>query len=244
MTPFRALAFLVTSAVFISTSPAVSGNAFQDVWGVATDPLKLEKSASELSQSLERTMAQLGALESQANYDLEQRLEQIRSIVHDALNGTRDIVADATKRMLALEAQVNADAIKLIYRAQCAAEVVLMDQLQRSFAQLIANLKRADPSVTILGARVISLDISDVKIDYPDQAYLSTEATVLAALKKSVNDGSKAYEILSAYQNLERAARFTRCYYIDQAAETRWVQKVNELERLSLPWVRVVQPTM
>jgi hypothetical protein len=244
MTPLRTLAFLVISALVVSTAPAFSGNLFQDVWGVATDPLKLEKSSSELSQSLERTLGQLSALEGQANYDLQQRLEQIRSIVHDALNGTQGIIADATKRMLALEARINADAIRLIYRAQCAAEVVLMDQLQRSFVQLISNLKKADPSVTILGIRVINLDVSDIKIDYPDQAYLSTEATVFASLRNSVTDGSKAYDILSAYQNLERAARFTRCYYIDQALETRWVQKVNELERLSLPWVLVVQPTM
>jgi hypothetical protein len=244
VTSFRTLVLLIILTLVASASPAISRNVFQDAWGVVTDPFKLEKSSSELSQSLERTLAQLGVLESKTDYDVQQRLEQIRSIVHDALDGAHALVADATKRMLALEAQINADAIRLIYRAQCAVEVVLMDQFQRSFVQLISNLKKADPSITILGVRIINLDVSDIKIDYPDQAYISTKAAILAALQKSVRDDSKAYNILSAYQNLERAASFTRCYYIDQALETRWVQEVNELERLSLPWVLVVQPTM
>ena len=244
MNSFRTLGFLAISLLLASASPAICGNIFQDAWGVVTDPFKLGKASSELSQSLERTMAQLSILESQTNYDVQQRLEQIRSIVRDALDGTQAIIDDATTRMLALEAQINADAIKLIYRAQCATEVVLNDQLQRSFAQLISNLKKANPGVTILGIRVIDLDVSDIKIDYPDQAYISTRAAVLDSLKKTVTDKSKAYDILSSYQNLERAARFTRCYYIDQSLDTRWVAEVNELERLSLPWVLAVQPAM
>jgi hypothetical protein len=236
--------FATVAIVSILTFSAVAGNVLEDAYAVVTDPLKLGKASSELSASLERTLNQLNALESKTTYDVQQRLEQIRSILHDAIDGTQAIIADATKRMLELEASINADAIKLIYRAQCATEVVLLDQAQRSFIQLISDLKKADPGVTILGIRVLDLKVNDVKIDYPDQAYISTKKAVLDALGKAVSDKSKAYEILSAYQNLERAAVFTRCYYIDQALNTRWVEEANELERLSLPWVIVVKPTM
>jgi hypothetical protein len=238
---------MVTVVLFLSMPISVSATtALQDVWGIATDPLKLGKASSELSASLERTMAQLAILESQTNYDVRERLEQIRRILKDVVIDAQSTVAEATRGMFALEAAINADAIKLIYAAQCATEVALMDQFQRSFAQLITNLKKADPSVTILGVRILSLNTNDVQIDQPDQAYISAKTIVFNNLNddKKVNDDSKAYDILSAYQNLERAARFTRCHYINQRLETRWVEEVNELERLSLPWVTIVSPTM
>jgi hypothetical protein len=235
---------LVVSALLGSNSLGISGNVFQDAWGIASDPIGLQRASSELSASGERTLIQLRALGAQTNYDVQQRLEQVRAIVQDAISGTRETIEIATTRMHALEAAINADAIKLIYRAQCASEVVLMNQFQRAFAQLIANLKKADPSIRILGITVVDLTAGDIKIDNPDDAYISTKSAVFDTLKREVSDKSKAYRILSAYQNLEVAAKFTRCHYIDQALEKRWVEEVNELERLSLPWVLVVTPTM
>jgi hypothetical protein len=232
---------VLISALIISNSSGMCGNAFQDVWGIFIDPLKLGK----LSDSAERSLIQLRALEGQGNYDVQQRLEQIRSIVQDAIGGTQQVIDDATARMLALEGIINVDAIKLIYRAQCATEVVLRDQLQRAFAQLIANLKKADPSVKILGIIPIGeVTVNEIKIEDPDKAFYSTKDAVLESLKKEVNENSKAWLILSAYENLEASAKFTRCYYMDQGSDRDWVSEVNEVERLSLPWVLVVKPQM
>jgi hypothetical protein len=238
------LALVAISVYVASISPGLSANFFQDAWGVVTDPLKLRQASSTLSDSLERSLIQLGALEATGNYDAQQRLEQIRSILHDVIGGTDNTISLATNNMLELESSINADAIKLIYRAQCASEVVLMNQFQRSFAQLMANLQKADPSIRLGGIRIIDLTANNITIDDPDQAYISTKSAVIAKLQKDVTDNSKAYEILSAYQNLEMAAKFTRCYYLDQALDKRFVQEVNELERQSLPWVMVVTPTM
>jgi hypothetical protein len=145
--------------------------------------------------------------------------------------------------MLALEGAINADAVRLIYRAQCASRVAL-DDLQRSFAGLIANLKRADLAVQVLGVRVLDLGANNIVIDDPDQAYWSTKADALAKLEREISDNSKAYQILSTYQNLERAAKYAQCFYLDQALERRFVGEVNDLERLSFPWVVTVTPTM
>jgi hypothetical protein len=238
------LAVVALSSYVASSSPGLSGNFFQDAWGVITDPLKLQQSSSTLSDSLQRSLIQLSTLEAQGNYDAQQRLEQIRSIVQDVIGGTAVTISLETAKMLELEAAINADAVKLIYRAECASEVVVMNQLQRGFAQLMANLQKADPSIRLVGIRVIDLTANNIVIDDPDQAYISTKSTLLAQLQKDVADDSKAYEILSAYQNLEMAAKFTRCYYLDQALEKRFVEEVNELERLSLPWVLIVTPTM
>lgn len=232
MRPIRAIA-LMTFVLLASMSSATAAN----LWDVVTDPVGIVRGSSTLAASLERTLAQLTALEGRIDYDVQQRLEQIRSILNDTIE-------NAEKAMLALERQINADAIRLLYRAKCFTEVALMDQFQRSFSQLIANIKKANPAISILGIRIINLDVGEIKIDFPDQAYISTKEALIGALREKKNNDFSAYTILSTYQNLERAASFTRCHYIDQALDTRWVQEVNELERLSLPWIQVVEPSM
>jgi hypothetical protein len=107
------LAAAASSVLLASFAPSLAGNFFEDAWGVVTDPLKLGKASSVLAESLQRPLIQLQALEAQGNYDVQQRLEQIRSILHDAIGGTQDTIALATKNMLALEGQINADAVSL-----------------------------------------------------------------------------------------------------------------------------------
>jgi ribosomal protein S6 len=72
---------------------------------------------------------QLGALEGKADDDVKHRLEQMRSILQEALDGVQADIDDATGKMLALEAQINQDAIYFLDAAECATDVVLNDQL-------------------------------------------------------------------------------------------------------------------
>jgi hypothetical protein len=117
-----------------------------------------------------------------------------------------------------------------------------MDTAQKSFAGLISTLSKADPSIVILGIKIIDLKTNNVEISYPDQAYISTKAAALSELEKTTSDASPAYDILSVYQNLEIAAKYNRCYYRGQVNETVWAEEANEMERISMPWVSVVQP--
>ena len=215
----------------------------QDAWGFATDPIGLDRSSKTLSDSIQRTLIQLQALEGVVNYDVQQRLEQIRSIIRDAINGTQAIIDDATSKMLTLEAQINSDAINLLYQVECLTNTVLNDQLQQAFSNFISNLKKADPSITIFGYHLVGVSLDQVKIDDFNVAYVSTKSIVLTALNKQINDQSSAYRILFAYQSLEKAAMSARCAYARQPSSAIWfTQEVNDWERLSRPWVSVVRP--
>lgn len=210
---------------------------------VLNDPLGLRGTSRELSEGVERALAQLNALEKSANKHVEERLEQIRSIVKDALKGGQEAIDKAVVEMNRLETQINKDAIEFLYRAQCLAEKGLMDQAQRAFSTFIENFIKADPKIVLFGIKIVSASAEPIVITDPDKAYFSTKAAVIARLNKDTSDNSLAYDMLSAYQNLERGAMFTRCHYLGQSLDVKFVREVNELERLSKPWVTVVDPT-
>lgn len=236
------LSFLFTSQPFAANPPAAAG-FFQDMYGVVTDPLKLKATSSKISDSAERILLQLEALRGRTDYDIQQRLEQLRSILQDVIDGTDKVISNAITKISALEQDIYADAIRLIYRAQCAA-VDVMDQFHRSFAQMVAEIRKANPGINIAGIRIANVKLNEVVIENPDQAYRSSKAAIFASLSVKVSDNSTAYDILSAYQNLARAAKFTRCHYLDLALEKRWVEEANDMERLSMPWTTIVQPEM
>jgi hypothetical protein len=85
---------LAGSALVLSSHPS-SSNFFGDLWGIATDPLKLGRASGEFSNSLQRTLIQLEELERHGNYDVKERLEQIRSIVRDVIAGSQETIAVA-----------------------------------------------------------------------------------------------------------------------------------------------------
>lgn len=216
-------------------------NFFQDVWGVVTDPLKLQKSSSTLSDSVERSLIELKALEGTTNGHVQERLDQIRSIVNSAIGGTNDAIASAISQMNQLERQINDDAVNIIYRGQCVIEVGTMDQIQRMYADFIANLRESEPGISIFGIKIISISAKKVDVTDPDKAFFSLKEAVLKRLRSDIKDDTSAYDILSAYQNLARLARLTRCHYIDLPLAAVMTREVNDLNRLSLPWTQVVQ---
>jgi hypothetical protein len=214
-----------------------------DALEITFDLLGVSSASRELSEAADRTMRQLSELEGKANYDVKERLEQLRGIVQQAIAGGQATIDKAVAAMNQLENQVNKDAIDLLYRTRCLAEIALMDQAQRSFAMFISNLIRANPGVKILGINVVNISVEPVTITDPDIAYISTKSAVLEKLK-DIKEDTPAYSILSAYQNLERGAISARCIYLGQGLDVRWVKEVNELERLSAPWITVVEPSM
>jgi hypothetical protein len=201
-----------------------------------SDPIGLKK----MSDSAERIMIQLQQLEGIANAHVRERLEQVRSILRDAINGSQEVIAKATQSMLDVEKQVNSDAANLLYNVKCVTDVTLLNTAPRSFAELISTLKKADPGIKIFGIKIVNLGTNDVQILKPDEAYGSTKKEALRKLEKDVTDSSKANDIFSTYQNLELSAKFTACSYKGQAAEQDYIQDANEFERRSIPWRTVV----
>ena len=221
----RALPLLFLAAIFVVVcQQPCDANVFGDLWGVVTDPLKLGKASTELSDSAQRSLIQISELESQTNYDAQQRLEQMRSILKDAITSGETVIDEVTNKMHDLEDKINQDAINLIYRAQCATQTVMMVQMQQSFAQFIKNVRDADPGIRILGITLVRFHVNEIRVANPDDAYITAKAAVLAKLDKDVKDNTSAYNILSTYENLSRQAGYTRCYYIDQVSEIKWIR--------------------
>jgi hypothetical protein len=183
------LIMLLCALLIIPCRPEAA-SFLSDVWGVVTDPLKLGKASQELSNAIERTLAGLRDLEQTANQDVKARIDQLRTITteviaavdRNALN-LRDIVDGSLRKVQDIEEKTYRDAIELIYRGQCTAEVFTSDQLQRSLAQVIENIIQANPGVTFLGIRVAGVNLKSVTITDPDKAYISAKRYYLERLK-------------------------------------------------------------
>lgn len=234
---------IALSASTFAFSAKSQANIFDDTWGIVTDPIKLRQSSATLADSLDRTLAQLETLEGKADVHIAERLEQIRSIIKEAMGGTEQLLDKATADMLRLEVQVNVDAIDLIYRAQCAATETI-NQGRQAFANVVSDLGRADPGLYILGLKIIDLRTKTVQVEYPDQAYWNMKKKLFDHLRASVKDDTDAYDIFSAYTNLGEMARLTLCSYINQPAANKiWTQEMNQMEVLAAPWTDVVLVT-
>lgn len=241
---FPLLRYALVGLVILSlTMPTCRADVYQKVWGVVSDPLKLGKASSELSDTVTRTLAQLDQLEKDGNTHVTERLEQIRSILKDVVVGSQSTIDLALRDMLALETKVDYDAIDLINRTQCAA-IETMNKGREAFADVVSDLGRANPGLYIFGLKIIDLKTKKIEISDPDQAYRAMKKQKVDQLIAETNDGSPAYNILSTYSNLQRMATFTMCSYQNQSAKLVWAQEISDIERLSIPWTYAVRPTL
>ena len=237
---FKTLAVAPALVMSICSSPtANAGGVVEDIWGVVTDPLKLSAASSTLSDSVRRTLEQLASLEGKANYDVQARLDQIRSILREALVGGNAAISNAIVQMARLETQINADAIRLIYRAQCLA-VNVDAEIQKTVVDLVDKLIKANFRGVIAGIPVGSLKASPIVLQQPDVVYRDARRAALDTLDRSVTDETPAYEIYWTYQNLEVMAKLTMCRYLDQAGAEAFTKEANDFERLSRPWDRTI----
>ena len=222
---------------------AATASFWTDLGGVITDPLKLQSSSKEVSASLQRTMFQLDQLESQSNYDIADRINQVSQVVNEALSGSEALEAKAISDANNLEQQVNSDAINLIYNIQCTTDVILNGQLQQSFASLLNKFGDAQLSLHIFGIKVADLQSKKVSVQNPDQAYWSVKSQIMAALEAKTTDNSLAYEITSTYDDLALTAEQTACFYRHQPdKESEFISEINNLKIMSLEWKSVVLP--
>ncbi len=252
MDVWRNLAIAAVFFAFSAVAPySAKGAGFvDDIHGVVTDPVKLGKASEELSNAVDRTLNGLRELEQVANQDVTARIEQLRMIVAEVIAAVDRNVADlretvntSLRKVQDIEEKTYRDAIDLMYRAQCKVEVFTSDQLERSLARLIETIIDANPGITILGIRVGGVSVKSVTITDPDKAYVSTKRYYLEHLK-TLKESDPAFEILSAYQNIARFARFTRCHYLDLQEGLLFVEEQKDFEIKSSPWLRVVRVTV
>ncbi len=239
------VAAVLVQLTILGSPKAQAGNLVGDAVGVVTDPFKIGKGSEELAAVAERTMIQLRELEKNTNLDIKDRLEQVRTIVADfdrsaSLNikAVDSLAQNAIAQLRSLESQSYGDAIKLLYRVQCVSEVVLMDQLQRSLAEVVKNIIAADPGVTILGVKVAGVDLKEITITDPDMAYRSVRETYERDLG-GVKEDDDPYIFISRYQNVARLARLFACHYQDVDLGIQFVEQVNEYQRRTEPWIKI-----
>lgn len=242
---FVSRAFLAAGLLSVTFTESNAKGFLGDVWGVVTDPLKLKRSSDTLADSVDRSLIQLQQLEGVVNYDTKERLEQIRSILKDAMQGGDAIIKRATSSALEIEGKINDDAVRLIYNAKCAVDVTLKNTAQEAMAGLLNQVSKARPAVKFLGVTIVNYSSKEVKIDNPNDAYASAKSNIISVLNENLESHSPASRIFFAYQNLQAAAKYALCYYIvnnGPAGQKIWVQEINELERLMVPWTVVLIP--
>ncbi len=248
---------ICVSAILITT--ATQWPARADVWsdaaGVVTDPLKLGKSADALrdfSASLQRTVLSLQKLEGQANVDVKERLNQINEIVNTVQNAIdhdishiASVLEIETKAINDLEDKTYKDSIRFLDETQCVVEQVGADQVPRAVVDLREQVKEANPRILLFGF----IPLFSLKVDPSDDLatadlkFESKKNKLLSDLNCDTTESSNAYQILSVYQNIEFAAWSLKCIFRKQEAENlRLTKEIADMERLSMPWVRVVTP--
>jgi polyhydroxyalkanoate synthesis regulator phasin len=242
LTSGRLLAGLIAIWIAAQSVGAAKADAISDITGMLTDPLKLGRASDNFKDTVERMLRQLQALEGNVDAHAQDRLKQIRSILEGVIGKSKEAIDRALTELSELENKVNNDAVNLLYRGQCLAEVAATDQAQRAYLELIKNIRKSGFGLQILGIKVVDVVLQDVEITDPDLAWRSTRDALFKKLNSQINDSSDAYEILSGYQNLERGARFTRCHYQDQVLAIRMTREINQLEIISGPWVNIVEP--
>ena len=226
-------------------------SAIGDVWGIATDPLKLGKASEKILEAIDRVgplIQQVNQLEGTTNQDLRDRLDQLQAIVDEVTSAVdrnvanvMQIVAQAEMSVAIIEQQVYADAVDILSRTQCLVENVATDEIQRAISAAVGDLRKADPSITFLGFRIINLATNDVQVLDPDQAYVSIRDNYLLSLAK-LKATDPAYKIVSIYANISRIAALTRCHYQDKPLAVILLQQEREYDRLAWYWTQVVHP--
>jgi hypothetical protein len=192
LTSGRRLLCLGFATATLLLAPSAQAAVLSDVAGIVTYPIGLRRASHEIADSVDRTTASIQELEAQTNFDASQRIAQIREIVRDVLDSVDKnvtnldvIIQRALSTMQDIERHTYEDAVRLLYRAQCVAEVVLIDEMQRGLGEMIGNIIKANPGVKILGIRIVDVFLTKVKITDPDLAYSSTKAHYLSLLKET-----------------------------------------------------------
>lgn len=77
---FRAAAATVLAVLIATTTLSHDARAksfLANLWGIATDPLKLGQASTTVASSAQRILIELDQLQARTNYDITQRLARL-----------------------------------------------------------------------------------------------------------------------------------------------------------------------
>lgn len=241
------LCMVCTFALSSVSSPA-RADVIPDFSGVLTDPFKLGRASDNILQSVERMQLMLnkvGELEATTNADLAARIGEVKVIIDKVIDAAdrdlvtlKQIIAQAEADIASLENTIYHDVERILDRVQCVAQNMATIQLQQAVASAADALNQADPSIKLLGFKIIDLRTSKVQITDPDLAYTSIRDGYLKRLA-TLGPTDSAYTILSTYANIERLAESASCAYNDPTVVAIFLREEFNYQRLAQPWKTV-----
>ena len=240
MSTVRRLFLISTTALLLSgRSFPATASLFSDFQKVATDPVGIVRASDNLRETILAVLAQLQPLISQVNGNAKDRLDQIHSIVLSTIGAGSAAEAKAIADLHALEVDIMSDIDRIYYRTECL-ELKTSENLQRGLIDTIGSLAATHPTVKVFGWTLFSIEFRQVVLQQPNNVYFQTRDAIMADLAKNVSDSSPARLITSTYANLQRFAKATRCFYLDQAEEVTFLREESRLEVLQQSWLAAV----
>ena len=219
----------------------------------AWDPLGLVRglgnikdTAQIVSDALDRSLSQVRDLQDRTDADVRDYLNQIEQIAAQTVQGVEAsslvVLQQAERSALALERQIYTDFRDLIFQIECAGDRVLLSTLQQSLANAINLIRRSSPKLRIMGITIAEGVVEPVDVVNPDLAYSSVKR---ARLKSILGSGAMTaeddpYVFVSAYANIARLARQSRCHYVDAPdVAALFTGEIREMNRLIRPWIEL-----
>jgi hypothetical protein len=228
--------------------PAAKADVIGDLSGIVSDPLKLGNASSDILESVKRIqlmLNQVGSIEATTNVDLANSIAQVKDVVNEVVTAVdqnvanlSQVISQAETKMAALEQTIYIDAQSLLNQAQCVAHNITTTDVQEAIADAVASLQASDPTVKILGIRVVSIKLKQVQIIDPDQAYISIRDAYKKKLA-ALGPTDSAYTIISTYANIERVALDASCAYTDPTLLAMFHKEEFTYSSLSQPWVKM-----
>jgi hypothetical protein len=215
-------------------------NVFATLAGVVSDPLKFGRLSENFKQTVLQALSQIDALADKADAIAKNRLEQVRSIIDDAIKGGMAAESQAMADINSLESKIVSDVQLILSDIQCASIVAAQGTLQNAIIQALKNVGKTNPTLKIGGYKVAEISISSPP-DLPaaDKIFYETRDGLLSNLK-NLKDGDGAYTIISAYGNIEKLAETTRCYYKRNAFEQQFIREQFNYKVMQDAWFSTV----
>lgn len=209
------------------------------------DPLGIKSAANQISQRVQATMIQLNYLRKCTNYDIKNRIDQLQDVVKEALSGEKSLIEKANSDAAQLERNVDMDAIRLIYRAECAGINVEYEEID-VFGKILNELKSANIHVNVAGLNVGKIKQQKIAPYEANEAYWAFQKAENEYLQSAVGPDFPAYKILDVYQNLERTAFLTSCMYQlgdeNSYDSITFIKEANKYQIKTKEWTQVVSP--
>jgi hypothetical protein len=248
-------AFIILITLFYTFS--LQANVVEDYWGIVTDPLKIGAAGESAVEAVNRANKSLLALQSETDADIRHYLDSLSELLEEleeAIDRQSSVfisrVVDEINTFAdRIDRSVNATIVQL----ECAAEVTLNDTLRRSLGGNIKYISRDKLEIvlpfkkpnTSFFSSLFSDEVDDiVEIDLskshnPFHVYEEIRDRHLQNIKYAKPD-SRAKDLVLAYAEIARFARFSHCHYRNDSYGLLLSREYTHYDALVRPWVSTV----